>query len=78
MEDTTKQQILRLIQSEKEARSKALSGQTDGLKKPRKKHYCAECGCVWVRGKTDPRQAYGFIAGYTESILGQIEQLLLN
>jgi|694.fasta_scaffold148245_7 hypothetical protein len=52
MEETTKQQILRLIQSEKEARSKALSGQMG------------------------TKQAYGFIAGYTESILAQIEQLL--
>ena len=77
MEETTKQQILRLIQSEKEARSKALSGQTDGSKKPRKKHYCVECGRVQVQG-TGTRQAYGFIAGYTESILAQIEQLLIE
>jgi hypothetical protein len=52
MEETTRQQILRLIQSEKEARSKALSGEME------------------------PLQAYAYIAGYTDSIFGQIEQLL--
>lgn len=52
MEDNLKQQILEILQGEKEARSKALSG------------------------PMEPFQTYSYIAGYTESTLARIEQLL--
>ena len=52
MEDNLKQQILEILQGEKEARSKALSG------------------------PMEPFQTYAYIAGYTESTLARIEQLL--
>ncbi len=52
MEDNLKQQILEILQGEKEARCKALSG------------------------PMEPFQTYAYIAGYTESTLARIEQLL--
>jgi hypothetical protein len=52
MEDNLKQQILEILQGEKEARSKALSGPMESF------------------------QTYAYIAGFTESTLAQIEQLL--